>query len=84
MLLAGKTLVVTGGNSGIGAAIVAAAGAEGANVVIDYVARPEATEAIGRIMEAGGRAIGVRADVSKADDLQKLVDAAVTPMAGWT
>ncbi|MGI8844573.1 MAG: SDR family NAD(P)-dependent oxidoreductase [Thermoleophilaceae bacterium] len=45
-LLEGKTIVVTGGNSGIGAAIVRRAAEEGANVVIDYFARPEETEAI--------------------------------------
>jgi glucose 1-dehydrogenase len=78
MLLAGKTLVVTGGNSGIGAAIVRAAAVEGANVVVDYVAHPEETEAIiGDIVSAGGRAVGVRADVSKPADLHKLVEAAV-------
>ncbi|MDQ1513051.1 MAG: glucose 1-dehydrogenase, partial [Microbacteriaceae bacterium] len=38
MLLEGRTVVVTGGNSGIGEAIVLAVAAEGANVVIDYVA----------------------------------------------
>jgi NADPH:quinone reductase-like Zn-dependent oxidoreductase len=35
MLLEGTTIVVTGGNSGIGEAIVLAAAAEGANIVID-------------------------------------------------
>lgn len=78
MLLSGKTMVVTGGNSGIGEAIVVAAAAEGANVVIDYVSHPEETTAvIGRIEAAGGKAVGVQADVTVAADLHKMVKTAV-------
>jgi glucose 1-dehydrogenase len=77
-LLDGKTLVVTGGNSGIGEAIVKAAAAQGANVVIDYVAHPEETaDIVERIEQLGGRAVGVQADVSRAADLHKLVQTAV-------
>jgi glucose 1-dehydrogenase len=78
MLLEGKTMVVTGGNSGIGEAIVVAAAAEGANVVIDFVVHPEETdELVGKVASAGGRAIGVQADVSRTADLQRMVQAAV-------
>jgi len=78
MLLAGKSIVVTGGNSGIGESIVLAAAAEGANVVVDYVTHPEeATALIARVEAAGGHAVGVRADVSKAADLQAMIQAAV-------
>ncbi|MGH2873346.1 MAG: glucose 1-dehydrogenase [Solirubrobacteraceae bacterium] len=78
MLLSGKTVVVTGGNSGIGESIVLAAAAAGANVVVDFVAHPEATEAlIAKVMEAGGHAVGVEADVSQCDDLVKMVQKAV-------
>ncbi len=78
MLLSGKSIVVTGGNSGIGEAIVLAAAAEGANVVIDYVAHPEATEAlIAKVVAAGGHAVGVEADVAQAGDLVKMVQTAV-------
>ena len=44
MLLEGKSVVVTGGNSGIGKAIVLAMAAEGANVVVDYVAHEDEIE----------------------------------------
>jgi glucose 1-dehydrogenase len=78
VLLSGKTLIVTGGNSGIGAAIVLAAAAEGANVVIDYVVHPEETkELVDKIEAAGGHAVGVQADVSKPADLQRMVQTAV-------
>lgn len=78
MLLRGKTLVVTGGNSGIGAAIVRAAAAEGANVVVDYVVRPEETaEIVAAIKQLGGHAVGVQADVTKAGELHKMVRTAV-------
>jgi glucose 1-dehydrogenase len=79
MLLDGKTIIVTGGNSGIGEAIVLAAAAEGANIVIDYVANPDSTtNLIAQVEAAGGHAVGVDADVSKLDDLQTMIDTAVT------
>ena len=78
MMLQGTSVVVTGGNSGIGRAIVLAAAAEGANVVIDYVAHPEETaQLIAEVEAAGGHAVGVQADVSKAADIHRMVQTAV-------
>ena len=77
-LLQGKVIIVTGGNSGIGQSIVEEVARLGAKVVIDYRSHPEATEAIEReIGDLGGSCIGVQADVSKLEDLQRLVQEAV-------
>src|SRR3954453_22050675 len=78
MSLHGKVAIVTGGNSGIGKAIVLSLAEQGANIVIDYVANPEATEELEKqVAKLGDKALGVHADVSKIDDVQKLVDTAV-------
>ena len=78
MSLKNKVAIVTGGNSGIGQAIVLEMARQEASIVIDYVVHPDATEALERqISKLGSRSIGVAADVSKCADLQKLVDAAV-------
>jgi len=76
--LKGKVAIVTGGNSGIGLTIVLELAKQGANMVIDYVTHPEATEALEKqVVALGDKAIGVKADVSKVADLQRLIDAAV-------
>jgi glucose 1-dehydrogenase len=78
MALKNKVAIVTGGNSGIGQAIVLELARQGANVVIDYVTHPEATQALERrIAELGDQSIGVKADVSKLADLKRLIAAAV-------
>jgi len=78
MLLKNKVAIVTGGNSGIGKAIVLELAKEGANIAIDYVSHPEATESLEKqCAELGDQAIGVDADVSKVADLERLIAATV-------
>lgn len=76
--LGGKIAIVTGGNSGIGQAIVLELARQGAGIVIDYVAHPQATEALERqVVALGDRVIGIKADVSQVADLQRLIASAV-------
>jgi len=70
---------VTGGNTGIGKAVVLALAEHGASVVIDYVSNPQATEDLERkIADLGEAATAVEADVSKIEDLQRMIDTAVS------
>lgn len=76
--LAGKVAVVTGASKGIGAAIAKAFAAEGAAVVVNYASSKAGADAlVASISKSGGKAVAVRADVSKADQAKSLIDAAV-------
>ncbi len=79
MSLHGKVAIVTGGNTGIGRAVVLALAKEGADIVIDYIAAEEAeAELEGEVRALGDKVIGVKADVSKVEDLKTLVGTAVS------
>src|SRR5215468_3461053 len=78
MLLKNKVAIVTGGNSGIGKAIVLELAKQGANITVDYVSHPDAAEELEKQVAAlGDQAICVDADVSKVADLQRLIAATV-------
>ncbi len=79
MRLQGKVAIVTGAATGIGKGIAMVFAQEGAAVVVDYVGSPDAArETVGAITGAGGKAIAVAADVSKAADVDALISGAVT------
>ncbi|MEO8860355.1 MAG: SDR family oxidoreductase [Ginsengibacter sp.] len=71
--LKGQSALVTGANSGIGLAVAIALGNDGANVVVNYVTHPEvADEVVQQIINNGGNAIAIKADVSKEDEVQAM------------
>jgi 3-oxoacyl-[acyl-carrier protein] reductase len=73
-----KVAVVTGASKGIGAAIAKALAAEGAAVVVNYASSKAGADAVVSAIEsAGGKAIAVQGDVSKADQANALIEAAV-------
>ena len=71
--LAGQHALVTGANSGIGEAVARALGAAGAAVAVNFVAdEPAARRVVADIEKAGGRALAVRGDVSREDEVEAM------------
>jgi 3-oxoacyl-[acyl-carrier protein] reductase len=68
-----KVAVVTGASKGIGAGIAKALAAAGATVVVNYASsKDDAERVVGDIAKAGGKAVSIQGDVSKASDVQRL------------
>jgi NAD(P)-dependent dehydrogenase (short-subunit alcohol dehydrogenase family) len=72
-----RTVLVTGAGSGIGRTTALAFAAEGAQVVVAGRRREPLDETVSLIERAGGKALAVTADVSRAADIQAVIDAAV-------
>jgi 3-oxoacyl-[acyl-carrier protein] reductase len=73
--LNGKVAIVTGASKGIGAGIAKRFAAAGASVVVNYASSREgADRVVAEIQGAGGRAVAVQGDVSKADDVARLFE----------
>jgi NAD(P)-dependent dehydrogenase (short-subunit alcohol dehydrogenase family) len=72
-----RTVLVTGAGSGIGRAVALAFAAEGAQVVVAGRRREPLDDTAALIEEAGGKALALTADVSRAADVQAVVAAAV-------
>jgi 3-oxoacyl-[acyl-carrier protein] reductase len=76
MAISGKVVIVTGGSKGIGKAIALRAATEGASVVINYLSDVEAANSV--VEQIGpDRALAVQADVSRTDEITRLIEATV-------
>lgn len=78
MRLQGKNALVTGAARGIGRAIALKLAEEGANIIVNYGASLAAAEALVSELEAKGvKAVAIQGDVSKAEEAETLVEAAL-------
>ncbi|TBR59970.1 beta-ketoacyl-ACP reductase [Westiellopsis prolifica IICB1] len=76
--LQGKVAIVTGASRGIGRAIARELAKVGASVVVNYASSSQAAdELVSEIIQAGGSAIALAADVSKEDQVDALINAAI-------
>ena len=72
-LLKGQKAIVTGASSGIGTAVAISLGQAGAEVVVNYGGNEQAAnQVVDQIIENGGNAIAIQADVSKEDDVERM------------
>ena len=74
--LEGKSAIVTGGGRGLGAAVAELFATQGARVAVSDVDPASADATARRILDGGGEAFGLRADVTSAADAERLADAA--------
>lgn len=78
--LKNQTCIVTGANSGIGKEVARAMGKDGANVIINYITKPEVAEEIAHEiteMRDAGSAIAIKADVSKEEEVEAMFKTAI-------
>ena len=81
--LRGKSVLVTGASSGIGAAVCRAFGEQGARVGLHWHSNEAAAQSVARDIEAGGAAaVLLRADLTEAGRARQLVDDGVRALGG--
>ncbi len=79
MSMKNKTVVITGGNTGIGRELAIAFGMKKANVVVNYIVNEEAAvETVSHIENLGGKALKVFGDVTKLSDCENIIKEATS------
>lgn len=83
--LKNKTAIVTGGNSGLGAAICEVFAAEGANIVINYLFKPEDAEALAKKISEryNVKAVIVKGDITCAEDIEANIKTALDKIGSF-
>lgn len=76
MRLRNKTAVITGSGRGIGRETALLFAQEGANVIVSDLDKDDIENTVNEITKKGGKAIGVQADVTKQEDVKKMIEAA--------
>ena len=80
--LTDRVAVVTGGGSGIGAALARALAAQGMDVVVADIDLPGAEQVAADVRAAGPRALAVKVDVSKPDSVEALAERSYRELGG--
>jgi len=80
--LKGKTALVTGGGRGIGRAVAIAFAREGASIALCARSEKEISEVAAGITASGGRAVPIRADLRREEDIRRVVSSTVGELGG--
>src|SRR5271169_3651730 len=83
-LLAGQVAIVTGAGRGIGKGIALRFAAEGAAVAVTSRNRTQLDQVVGEIESSGGRGLAVAGDVTKREDVARVVRATEQKLGGVT